>query len=121
MENHLDRYEPGRNQNVNINKRSVLTPERFITHENCADVEKSVLAAVEEGKTEVILDCKNVELLDSAALELLFRVHHELRSKRGSLKIIGLNAVCQDILMATRMNNALLVYRDIHEAIRNIS
>lgn len=122
MENHTERHEPGRaQQNVNVSKRTVLTPERFITHENCTDIEKSIHAAIEEGKTEVILDCKNVGLLDSAALELFFRIHYELRSKRGTLKLIGLNGVCQDILTATRMNNALLVYKDIHEAIRNIS
>ena len=117
----MERYELGRMPSMNVSKRTVLAPERFITHENCADIEKSILAALEESKTEVILDCKNVELLDSAALELLFQIHYELRSRRGALKIIGLNQVCQDILAATRMNNALLVYKDIHEAIRNIS
>lgn len=120
MENHTERNEPHRSKSVNVSGRTVLTPARSITHENCPDIEISIHAAIEEGKTEVILDCKNVELLDSAALELLFLIHYELRSKRGALKIIGLNQVCQDILAATRMNNALLVYKDIHEAIRNI-
>lgn len=120
MENHTERNEPHRSKSVNVSGRTVLTPARSITHENCPDTEKSIYAAIEEGKTEVILDCKNVGLLDSAALELLLQIHHELRSRRGALKIIGLNDVCRDILSSTRINNALSVYKDIHEAIRNI-
>ncbi|MDF1590193.1 MAG: STAS domain-containing protein [Desulfobacterales bacterium] len=121
MENLTKRYEPGRAKSVNVSSRTVLTPERSITHENCPDIKQSILAAIEADKTEVILDCKNVGLLDSAALELLLQTHNELRSKRGALKIIGLNQVCQDILAATRLNNVILIYKDIHEAIRNIS
>jgi len=116
----MERNQPQRTISANVSGRTVLTPAKSITHENCADIEKSIYAAVEEGKTEVMLDCKNVELMDSAALEMLLQIHYELWSRRGALKIIGLNQVCQDILAATRMNNALLVYKDIHEAIRNI-
>ena len=121
MEDHTERNEPGRTKSVNVSGRTVLVLQRSITHENCPDTEKSIYAAIEQDKTEVILDCKNVGLLDSAALELLLQIHYELRSRRGALKIIGLNDVCEDILMSTRINNALLVYKDIHEAIRNIS
>ena len=116
-----ERKEPGRAKSMYVSDRTVLTPAKSITHENCTEIEESILTAMEQDKTEVILDCKNVELMDSAALELLVQIHYELRKRRGALKILGLNSVCQDIFAATRLNNVLLTYKDIHEAIRNIS
>jgi len=121
MKNLTDRNEPDRTKSMFISSRTVLTPEKSITHENCPEIEKSIQAAIEQDKTEVILDCKNVELLDSAALELLNQIHYDLSKRRGALKLLGLNPVCRDILAATRIDNVLLIYKDIHEAIRNIS
>lgn len=121
MKNLTESNEPGRSKNVYVSNRTVLTPEKAITHENCVGIESAIQAAMEQDKTEVIMDCKNVEHLDSAALELLVKIHYELKRRSGALKLLSLNPVCQDILAATRLNNMLLVYKDIHEAIRNIS
>lgn len=121
METLKGRNGRDRSKNVYVSSRTVLTPEKSITHENCPEIEKLFQEALEQDKNDVILDCKNIELLDSAALELLIKCHYELRRKRGALKIIGLNEVCQDILSATRLNNMLIVCKDIHEAIRNLS
>jgi len=102
---------------MNGGSRTVLAPESSITHENCHELEESIDDAVKKNKTEIILDCKNVPFLDSAALELLVKTHDEMSNKRGALKIAGLNAVCRDILMATRVINLLNIYDDIHKAI----
>ncbi len=58
-----------------------------------------------------------MDLLDSAALELMIDIHDTLMSQGGALKIVGLNEVCRDILLATRIINVLFVYKDINEAI----
>jgi len=102
---------------MNGGSRTVLAPESSITHENCHELEERIDDAVKKNKTEIILDCKNVPFLDSAALELLVKTHDEMSNKRGALKIAGLNAVCRDILMATRVINLLNIYDDIHKAI----
>jgi anti-anti-sigma factor len=97
--------------------RIVLTPEGSITYENCSEIEKRVEDAIQKNKTEIILDFKRVGLMDSAALEMLVQTHVELKSNGGALKIIALNEVCRDILLATRIINLLFVYKDMHEAI----
>ncbi len=56
--------------------------------------------------------------MDSEALELLVRMHEELRNRDNILRIIGLNDVCRDIFLATRLIY-LHVYDDIHEAIKS--
>ena len=105
---------------MDISNRVILTPDSSITHENREVIGKVIQSAVEENKTQIILDCKYVELMDSAALELLIEAHGKLRERGGMLKIVGLNDVCSDILVVTRAVNTLFVYKDIQEAIRNI-
>lgn len=99
--------------------RVVLTPESSITYENCNEIEEKINDATQRNKTEIVLDFKHVEFLDSAALELLVQTHVELKSNGGALKIVGLNEICRDILLATRIINLLFVYEDMHEAILN--
>ena len=99
-----------------IGGRTVLSPEHSITYENCSEIEEQIEDAIQRRKTEIILDCKLVEFLDSAALEMLVQTHTGLTGRGGVLKIIGLNEVCRDILLATRIINLLFVYKDMHEA-----
>jgi len=105
---------------MDISNRVILTPDTSITFENREVIEKVIQSAMAENKTQIILDCRHVELMDSAALELLIEAHRELRERGGMLKIVGLNEVCSDILMVTRMVHTLFVYKDIQDALRNI-
>ena len=97
--------------------RTLLNPGKSITHENCQEIKDRIDTQIKQQKTEIILDCKAVAFLDSAALELLLQTHEELRRQGGALKIAGLNQVCQDILVATRLIHTLYVYEDIHKAV----
>ena len=96
---------------------SVLRIKRAITWGNCDALRKKIEAKIKQGHTEIILDLKQVELLDSAALELLIENHDTLMSKGGTLKLTGLNEVCRDIFLSTRVINILSVYKDVNEAI----
>jgi anti-anti-sigma factor len=98
--------------------RSILAPKTSITYETREDLETTFKECLEQRKTEVILDCKAVSFLDSEGLELLVQMHEELKERGGALKIIGVNPVCRDILMATRLIGNLHVHEDIHEALR---
>ena len=57
--------------------------------------------------------------MDSEALEFLLRAHEDLKNLGGILKIVCLNSVCSDILLATRLSNVLNIYEDVHDAIRS--
>ena len=103
----------------NIRARVVLTLESSLTHENCHGLKERIDDAIQQNKTEIILDCKKAAFLDSSALEYLIQAHNGLKGNGGALKIIGLNGVCRDILVATRLINFLYVYADIHSAVTN--
>ena len=101
-----------------IGIRTILTAGESITYQTCETVEAMYQDSINQKKTEIILDCKTVPFMDSEGLELIVRMHDELRNLGGILKIINLNGVCRDIFMSTRLNNTLFVYEDIHEAVR---
>ncbi len=98
--------------------RAVLTPKESLTNKNCEKVHASFTEFINQNKTEVILDCKAISFMDSQALELLLQMDDELKKRGGILKLARLNAVCRDILIATRLLNTLHAYKDMNEAIR---
>jgi len=99
--------------------RTILTPKESLTHQNCKDLEAMFNEAMNQHKTEIILDCKAVSCMDSAGLELLVQVNDKLQERGGILKIIALNDVCKDIFIATRLISIFPVYENIHEAIKH--
>ena len=101
-----------------VGTRTVLAPKESLTYENCEDLETTFQDCISQEKTDIILDCKAIPVMDSEALELLVRMHEELRNRGNTLRIIGLNDVCRDIFLATRLIH-LHVYEDIHEAIKS--
>jgi anti-anti-sigma factor len=98
---------------------TVLTPKESVTHENYAELEETFNECINQHKTRIILDCKNVSFIDSEGLSLLVRVEATLTKGGGILKVVGLNSLCRDIFMATRLLHAFYVYEDVHEAIRS--
>jgi anti-anti-sigma factor len=102
-----------------VGARTILSPRDALTYRNCEEMETLFKGCTKPYKTEVIFDCKAVTFVDSEVLELLLRMHDDLRSRGGVLKIINLDVVCRDIFRATRLINILHVYKDVHEAIRS--
>ena len=117
---------PGSSVEVNFSEqnlsgggiRTILSLKEALTRQNCSELETALTEAFNNNKTEIILDCRALSFFDSAALELILRMHEELKSRGGSLRLVALNEVCMDILTATRLINVLHVYKDIHGAIR---
>jgi anti-anti-sigma factor len=101
-----------------VGTRKILNPKSSLTFQNCQEFEATLMDYIRQEVIEIIVDCKSVSLFDSEALELLVRIHEQLKSRGGSLKLVGLNDLCRDILIATRLVNFFQVYEDIHEAMR---
>ena len=117
MQNNSDHGDQKKINGSRVYDRKVLTPGKSIVYENYKETKDRIDKLIKEHITEIVLDCKSVEYMDSAGLEFLLNTHEELRDQGGALKITGLNAVCRDILMATRLINSLYVYEDIYEAV----
>lgn len=100
-------------------RRAILPYNGALTHENCGGLKQDVLAEIRRQRAEVILDFKHVIIVDSAALEVLLDLHETLEKQGKRLKIIRLQKLCSDILMATRLMHTLKTYNNLHGAITN--
>ena len=102
-----------------VGASNVLTPRESLTFQNCENFEDRINELIDQNQIRIIVDCKSTPFIDSKALELLLKLNKELQNRGGVFKITGLNAVCRDILLATRLVNVLHVYEDIAEALRS--
>ena len=96
----------------------VVTPKESLTYKNCHEFQSAVLALIGQHPSMIIVDGRSVAFIDSKALESLLFLHDRLKEQGGMLNLASLNAVCHDILIATRFINIFHVYQDIQEAIR---
>ena len=119
MTNRVVEIKPSKMGAAKAGARTILTPKEPLTCQNCEEFHARFDEITSQQKTEIILDCKAVSLIDSAGLELLVELEERLRKRGGILKLINLSSLCRDILVATRLINIFHVYSDIHEAIRN--
>lgn len=97
---------------------TILTPSGSITFENCTELRTALEETGEGPRPAVVIDCRQLSVMDSVALELLTEWHRKLQEKGGELKLTNLNDVCSDILMATRLLHVLNVCQDIKQAIQ---
>lgn len=110
------------NSKVDVTKvgpRTVLVPREALTYQNSTDLEAAFDSCLTHQMAEIILDLNEVPLVDSEALELLLRMHEELQSRGSVLKMVRLNAIVKDALVATRLITVFSVYSNISEAIRS--
>ena len=100
--------------------RTILAPKESLTYQYCAQLEAMIRDLLNQQINEIILDFKRIYFMDSEGLELLLRLHGELKDRGGALKLIGLNAICLDILKATKLVKVFQIYEDIHKAIKDV-
>lgn len=98
---------------------TVLIPNGSLTYENAETLETLIAETVDQGHLEIILSGRSLSFADSAALELLLKVHEQLNIRGGALKLIEMDEVCRDIFIATGLINVLLIFESINQAIKN--
>lgn len=96
----------------------VLSPSASLTYATCSAMRAAFEKASSGHNPTVILDCRAVAFMDSEALELLVETHDKLLELRGELRLTHVNAVCADILTATRLVHLFMVYGDINQALK---
>ena len=101
-----------------LGQHTVITLKEPVNHQNCKELEASVLDAAEKNHRSIILECKGVSYLDSAALETLLRLQDAIKERGSQVKLVGLNALCRDIMIATRLINQFNIYSNVPEAIK---
>ncbi|MBI4633025.1 MAG: STAS domain-containing protein [Deltaproteobacteria bacterium] len=103
---------------LSIGSSIVLTLKESLTYKNCEELEKLFGSLTGDNKNRIIVDMQAVTFLDSKALELLLSMNDTLSGLGGSLRLFGLNSVCRDTFIATRLINVFHIYSDMQHALR---
>ena len=106
---------------MQLGHHTVITLKEPVNHQNCKELETLVLGALGTSHRPIILECKEVGYLDSAALEMLLRLQDAIKERGSLVKLVGLNALCRDIMIVTRLINQFNVYASVPEAIKEPS
>ena len=75
--------ESGQTESVAHSGRTGMAIKHPLTWQNSAELRKKLEIKIKEGRNEIILDFKQVDYLDSAALEMLIDVHDMLMKQGG--------------------------------------
>ncbi len=97
---------------------TVLSMKDSLSRDNAYVLKSLCQDLISEKKLQIVLDCKNIPYMDSQGLETLLQIRDTIRQSNGSFVLVGLNDVCNDIMIATRLNTALFIEKDIHQVIK---
>jgi anti-anti-sigma factor len=97
----------------------LLAPDVALTHENVEQLSGVFAEKQFAGQPMVVLDMSKVPLLDSAGLETLLDIQHQLRASAGALKLAGLTPLCADVFRVTGLEQRFDLYDDSKAAVRS--
>ena len=96
-----------------------VSPDGAIVEENLSAMESAFREAREAGASHLVVDLRQVPVLDSRGLEFLLDQATALRGQGGSLRLAAPNSLCAEILEITDLDKTISVFVDIESAGRS--
>lgn len=90
----------------------VVSGDESLTLDNCDSLRRLLEGCVNDGQPQVVLDCQQIPLIDSAGLELLLDIRQACARRGGVFQLAGLNTLCLDILQITNIASLFELYDD---------
>ncbi len=92
------------------------TPDE-LTEDTAQLVRDTLLQAINEGQTSIVLQMDRTDCYDSVGLETLLDIQDAAREKGGNLKICGLEDPGRKILEVTRLDHRIDVFPSVIDAV----
>ncbi len=90
----------------------VVSGDGALTLDNCDSLRGLLEGCVNDGQPQLVLDCRQIALFDSAGLELLLDIRESCARRGGLFQLAGLNTLCLDILQVTDIASQFELYDD---------
>jgi len=81
------------------------------------EVRECIREALSDGIKKIILDCSNLEYIDSSGIGVLISLFTTLRKKGGKLSLCNLNKSVEQVIKFTKLNGFLHITKTLEEAI----
>ncbi|MFH2000372.1 MAG: STAS domain-containing protein [Planctomycetota bacterium] len=98
----------------------IITLAEDLTSKNTSEFRAQVSLALEEGKNQMILDCKALKTISSEGLETLLWVIEEVHATGGVVKIAALGKTPEKIFNITQFDRIFDIYSDVIAALKNL-
>ena len=108
--------------NREVDGVSVLTLDgRIVLGEETVALREKVKGLLSDGKKKLVLDLKNVTLIDSSGLGALVSAHSSAQSGGATLRLCNLGSKTNQLLQVTRLVTVFEVSDSEAEAVRGFS
>lgn len=105
--------------NREVDGVTVLAPEgRIVFGEETVTFSDKVKSLLAEGKKKLVLDLKNVAMIDSAGLDELIIAHTRAKSSGASLRLCNLGSRSNELLQLTKLYTVFEVSETEADALR---
>ncbi len=85
------------------------------------EVRELIREALSDGLKRIVLDCKDLEYIDSSGIGVLISLFTTLRKKGGKLSLCSLNNHVESVINFTKLNGFLHITSTLEEALADIS
>lgn len=102
-------------------KVTVLRISDAIVDGSLEVLEEALQECIEMDRLKIVFDMTGVPFIDSVGLEKLQEITMTVGKRAGHAVISGLNDVCRDIFVATRMDSLIPTVKTCEEAIESFS
>ena len=92
---------------------------RLIVGLDTSSLRKRILAKIDQKKTNLILDLKQVEFIDSTGLGTMVLAHSAVEQSGGAIKLLNLSKRHLELLVLTRLTTLFEIFDDEQEAINS--
>jgi anti-sigma B factor antagonist len=92
---------------------------RIVLGEETNKLRESVKNLVSQGKTKVVLDMKNVTMIDSSGLGALVAAYSSAKSGGASVRLCNLGAHFNQLLQITKLLTVFEVAKTEEDAVRS--
>jgi len=99
-----------------------FTEEKILDEADIRAIQTAIMAVIEQGgRTNLILDFRNVRFLSSSVLGLLIRISKKVYQQDGQLRLCNIAPKIREIFKITRLTKIFDIYRDLESAGNGLS
>src|SRR5579862_2039461 len=108
--------------NREVDGVAVLTLEgRIVLGEESVEFREKVKTLLAAGKTKLVLDLKNVTMIDSAGLDGLVVAHTSAKSRGATVRLCNVGSRTNELLKITRLTKVLAISDSEEDAVRALA
>ncbi|MEQ9616939.1 MAG: STAS domain-containing protein [Phycisphaerales bacterium] len=99
---------------------TVITLSGEFTAEDTDQFQRAIKDRQKAGAKDVLVDCENLEFIDSAGLENWLRLQEDLGMNGGQFRLIKPEETIEKILELTRLDLAFESHQTVEEAVKSL-